>query len=59
MECVRYLRVVNGIAERGVKMISDFANVITTDPEQREYLLHAVEYNRRRFESFKKQTLNK
>ncbi|KAK8396598.1 hypothetical protein O3P69_004938 [Scylla paramamosain] len=58
LEYVRNLRVVNDIAERGVKMMSDFANVITTDPKQREYLFHAVEYNRQRFESFKKQTLN-
>ncbi|KAK8384675.1 hypothetical protein O3P69_014328 [Scylla paramamosain] len=59
LEHVRNLRVVNDIVERGVKMMSDFANVITTDPKQREYLIHAVEYNRRRFESIKKQTLNK
>ncbi|KAK8394256.1 hypothetical protein O3P69_006447 [Scylla paramamosain] len=59
LEYVRNLRVVNDIAERGVNMMNDFANVITTDPKQREYFLHAVEYCRRRFESFKKQTLNK
>ncbi|KAK8394260.1 hypothetical protein O3P69_006451 [Scylla paramamosain] len=59
LEYVRNLRVVNDITERGVKMMSDFANGITTDPKQREYLLYAVEYSRQRFESFKKQTLNK
>ncbi|KAK8384918.1 hypothetical protein O3P69_014467 [Scylla paramamosain] len=59
LEHVRNLRVVNDIAEFEVKMMSDFANVITTDPKQKEYLLHAVQYNRWRFKSFKKQTLNK
>ena len=49
--------VVNDVAKRGVKMMSGFANVITTDPKQRKYLLQAVEYNRRHFESFKKETL--
>ncbi len=58
LEHVRNLKVVNDIAECEVKMMSDFANVITTDPKQREYLLHAVEYSRQGFESFKKQTLN-
>ena len=52
LEYVANLKVANDVAERGVKMMSDFANVITTDPKQREYLLQAVEYNRRHFESF-------
>ena len=59
LEYVRNVKVVNDIAERGVKMMSDFANIITTDSQQRGYLLQAVEYNRERFDSFKKQTLNK
>ncbi len=58
LEYVRNLREVNDLAERGVKMMSAFANVITTHPMQKEYLLHAVEYNRWRFKSFKKQTRN-
>jgi hypothetical protein len=53
------LKVVNDIAERGVKMMTDFAEVLTKDCKQREYLLQAVEYNRERFNSFKKATLNK
>ena len=56
---VTSLKVVNDIAERGVKMISDFANVITTNSEQREMLLQAVEHNRKKYDSFKKACLNK
>lgn len=55
---MKKLLVVNAITECGVKMMNDFANVITTDHKQREYLFHAVEYNRWHFESFKKQTVN-
>ena len=39
-------------------MMSDFANIITTDSKQREYLLQAVEYNRQKFSSFSKACLN-
>lgn len=31
LEYVRNIKVLNDIAERGVKMMSDFANIITTD----------------------------
>jgi hypothetical protein len=55
---VKSLKVVNDIAERGVKMMSDFANVITTDKMQREHLLQAVEHHRQKFESFGKSCLN-
>ena len=59
VEYVTNLKVVNDVAERGVKIMSNFANVITTDPKQGEYLLQAVEYNRRRFVGVKEETLNK
>ena len=55
---VKSLKVVNDIAERGVKMMSDYANKITTDNNQRQHLLQAVEYHRHRFTSFKKDCLN-
>ncbi|KAG0723598.1 hypothetical protein GWK47_042397 [Chionoecetes opilio] len=57
LEYVSSVKVVNDIAERGVKMMTDFANIITTDSQQKQYLLQTVEYNRERFDSFKKQTL--
>ncbi|KAG0712250.1 hypothetical protein GWK47_018903 [Chionoecetes opilio] len=59
LEYVSNVKVVNDIAERGVKMMTDFANIITTDSQQKQYLLQTVEYNRERFDSFKKQTLKK
>ena len=55
---VTTLKVVNDIAERGVKMMADFANTITTNAELRQHLLQAVEYNRQQFDNFKKRTLN-
>lgn len=56
---VRSVKVTNDVAERGVKLMSDFATQITTDPEQRSCLLQVVEYHRNKFQSFKKATLNK
>ena len=55
---VTTVKVVNDLAERGIKMISDFATVITTDERQRQYLLQAVEFHRQKYDSFKKKTLN-
>ena len=55
---VHSVKVVNDVAERGVKMMADFATVITTNQEQRDQLLQVVELHRRKFDSFKKSTLN-
>jgi len=41
---VRTVKVVNDAAERGVKLISDFVTIITTDPDQRAWLLQGVEH---------------
>lgn len=57
-EFVRTVKVVNDAAERGVKLISDFATIITTDPAQRSWLLQGVEQHRRQFPTFDKKTLN-
>ena len=54
---VRSVKVTNDVAERGVKLMSDFAAQITTDPEQRSCLVQVVEYNRKKFDSFNKATL--
>lgn len=56
---VRSVKVVNDAAERGVKLISDFSTIITTDPEQRQALLQAVENHRKKFPDFKKKTLSR
>ena len=55
---VRTVKVVNDAAERGIKLISDFATSITTDLEQRAALLQGVERHRRDFPDFDKKTLN-
>jgi hypothetical protein len=58
---VRLVKVTNGVAEKGVKLMSDFTAQITTDPEQRGCLLQVVEYQRswNKFDSSRKATLNK
>ena len=56
---VRSVKVTNDVAERGVKLMSDFATQITTDIKQRSCLLQVVEYHRNKFDGFKKATLNK
>lgn len=43
----RGLRVVNDLAERGVKLRSAFNNILTKDEEAKQYLLQVVENYRR------------
>ena len=56
---VKTLLVTNDAAEHGVKLVSDFANSLTTDPKEREELLQVVEQNRRQLPDSKKSTLVK
>jgi len=56
---VRTVKVVNDAAERGIKLITDFAQIITTDPEQQSALLQGVENHRCQYPDFDKKTLNK
>ena len=51
-------KVVNDIAERGIKLISDFVEK-THDEGQRQALLQVVEHHRKQFPDFKKSTLSK
>lgn len=46
-ERVKALVVVNDVAERAVKLVTDYNNKITKDPEQHNYLLQVVEYHRK------------
>ena len=55
---VRSVKVVNDPAERGVKLISDFATKITTDHTQRQALLQGVEKHRQKYPDFNKTTLS-
>ena len=43
------VKVINDVAERGVKLIADYATILTTDDEMRSLLLHGVERNRKLF----------
>ena len=52
-----YVKVVNDVAERGVKLYSDYAAILTDNEVQRESLLQVVEKHRKQFADFKKSTL--
>ena len=56
---VNSVKVVNDAAERGVKLKTDYAAILTDDPQQRERILQAVEDNRKRFPEFSKAALSK
>jgi len=58
LESARSLHVINDVAERGIKLISDFIPMCH-DEEQRQALLQCVEDHRNRFPNFNKTTLAK
>ncbi|EDS43189.1 conserved hypothetical protein [Culex quinquefasciatus] len=47
-ERVKGLNVVNDVAERAVKLITDYHDKITTDSEQQQYLTQVIEWHRQR-----------
>ena len=51
------LKVVNDVAERGVKLATDFNNALTKDEEQKQFLLQAVAVHRRKLPKAKKSCL--
>ena len=57
-EYVRTVKVVNDAAERGIKLISDYSQILTKDNETRVKLLQGVEMSRKINPDFKKSTLN-
>ena len=57
-EYVRTVKVTNDIAERDVKLISDYATILNADDDMRALLLHGVERNRQVYPNFKKSVLN-
>lgn len=52
------IKVVNDVAERGVKLISDY-NDLTVDEDQKQYLLQCVQLHRNLYPNCNKITLNK
>ena len=57
-QVVQTIKTTNDVAERGVKLISDYATILTKDEGMRQWLLQGVEKNRRRYKNMNKSTLN-
>jgi len=53
------LKVINDIAERGVRLMEEFKDILTDDEEQRRMLLHCVEDKQKLYPDFRKSTLAK
>ncbi|GBP30652.1 hypothetical protein EVAR_76197_1 [Eumeta japonica] len=45
--CLKKLRVVNDTAERGVKLFEDYNTILTKNEDEKQFLLHVVEENRK------------
>ena len=56
---VKMLKVVNDIAERGVRCMEEYKNILTKNSEQRNLIMQCVENTRKRYSDFKKSTLSK
>ena len=55
---MKHMKVVNDIAERGVKLIEDYNKLITNDEQQKQYLLQVVSnYKKRLQDKYKKSIL--
>ena len=54
-----HLKVVNDTAERGVKLISEYNNLLTKNEEEKQYILQIIEDYRRYYPNVKKCTLTK
>ena len=53
------LKVVNDVAERGVRLMEEFKDVLTDNVEQRRMLQHCVEDTRKLYPDFRKSILAK
>lgn len=56
-EIVKNIRVVNDAAERAVKLMTEFNEILTKDEDQKQYLLAVVTEYRKQFPDSNKQTL--
>ena len=54
---VREFQVTNDIAERGIKMMTDFANSTTKDVIEKQKVYQSVEYHRLTYKNYKNSTL--
>ena len=57
-EFVNTVKVTNDVAERGVKLATDYATVLTKDDSVRSLLLQGVERCRKMYPDFLKSTLS-
>lgn len=58
LEIVEKLKVVNDIAERGVKLIQDYNKCLTTNEDQKQFILQIISDYRRRFPGSKRETVS-
>ena len=58
-EAIEGLKVTNDVAERGVKLIQDFANSVTTSEVQLQEILQVVEQHRKNLPKIEKKSLGK
>jgi hypothetical protein len=56
-EAVKHMKVVNDIAERGVKLIEEYNKLITKDEQQKQYLLRVVSEYRKKLPNKAKKTI--
>lgn len=46
---IKHILIVNDVAERGVKLITDYNTILCNDEEQKQFILQIVENHRKRF----------
>ena len=51
------MKVTNNVDERGVKLITDYAEILAKDEATREFVLQGVELHRRKFPDLQKKTV--
>ena len=54
----RTVKTTNDSAERGVKLMTDYAQILTKDDEMRQLIIQVVDNKRKKHPDFKKKTLN-
>lgn len=59
LQMVSKLKTVNDTAERGIKLIEDYNSILTTNEEQKQFVLKVVSDYRKIFPDCKKETLKK
>ena len=56
---LKNISVVNDVAERGVKLIHDYNNILTNDESEKQYVLQVVAQSRKTFPNATKYSLIK